>query len=109
MKAEHEDESILDAAQLVEREVPHMLAEGAHIDSADHLAHGSRRFAQNRHLGMEARPRCRTRGGTDDDRRESQQVVSLNDDGIAKTVLDPTTPPGQSDRVDVTTNHATPP
>jgi hypothetical protein len=58
---------------------------------------------------MEACREGRQRGGADDDGRQGQESVGLDDHRVAAASLYVTTLPRQRDRVDVTTDHAAPP
>jgi hypothetical protein len=54
---------------------------------------------------MEARRRSRRRRGTDNDRRQGEEIVRLNDHGESTPALDMTATAPKRDRVDVTADH----
>lgn len=86
-----------------------MLAEAASIDYADHLAHHPCSPCADRDLGMKAGRWRRLRGRADDDRREIEQIVGLDDDRQSSPVLGVSTSTRERDLMDVTAYHATAP
>jgi hypothetical protein len=54
---------------------------------------------------MEARARRRLRGRANDDRREVEEIVGLDDDGETSPVLCVAPPARERDLVDVTADH----
>ena len=104
-QVEDELECVVDCSQFVESQVPRVLAQRAHVDGADHLAHHSCFLIGDDDLGVKAHSRGLGRGWADDDRRERKQVVRLNDYGEASPVLDVPAATRERDRVDVTANH----
>jgi hypothetical protein len=106
---EHEQESVVDGTQLVVGEVVDPLAQCASVDCSDHLAEHLGRLLEQCDLGVEARWKRRARGRADDNCREGQEIVGLQDHRVATALLSMTASAGQRDLVDITTDHAAPP
>ena len=85
------------------------IGQSSRIDRPDHLAHAARGLVADIDLRMEARWRNRGRSWTDDNRRECEQIVGLDDHRITSSVLYAPSALSEHDRVDVTSNHEAPP
>ncbi len=104
-EVEDELESIVYVSQLVTRQMADPLAEGAGVDGADHLAHHASLPLVDRYLWMEACFQCRRRGGADDNGGQREQIVGLDDDGQAASLLDVAPTSRERDLVNVTADH----
>lgn len=87
----------------------YLIAERALVNRTHHLAQHPRRLVTEEDLGMEARWRRGGRGRADDHRGQSEQVVGLNDYGMAAAVLNVAAPAREGDGEDVTADHAAAP
>ncbi len=103
---EDKQERVIDRSELVVAEVGDVIAEMAGIDRAGHLSQHAGTVAVKLDLRVEACRRSAVRGRADDDGREGQQVVGLDDHSEPAAVLDASASSWQRDRVDVTANHA---
>jgi hypothetical protein len=102
-------ERLIDDLHLVVCEMPSVVAKRSGVNSPHHLAHHARRILAKRDLRMEARRRSRGRRRADHDRREGEQIVGLDYDGVAPAALYVTAAPRDDDRVHVTPDHAAAP
>src|SRR5680860_175943 len=100
-------QTLVDRAHVIQTKVRYVLAEVACIHCADHLAEDPCGLVDV-DLRMEARSGRRSRGRTDHDRRQRQEVVRLNHHRVSSAMLHTSTPPRKGYGVDVTTNHASP-
>jgi hypothetical protein len=108
-QVENQAERVVYRSQLVKGEMPHAIAQASGVNRADHLAQHPRRLAFQHYLGMKGGRRSRAGGRTDDRGREREQIVRLDNDREARSVLDVTPSAGELDRVHVTPDHVAPP
>ncbi len=89
---DNELQRLVDLAQLGMREPPDTAAEPRNIEGADLVHEHARSAAGKLHLRTESggHSLCRRRG--DYDRRESRELVRMDDDGITTSALCVTSP-----------------
>jgi hypothetical protein len=108
-ETQDESEGIVDALHLIERQMADVLAECSRVDRTHHLAHHSRPAALHGDLGMEARRWRRLRCRADDDRRQGEKIVRLDDHAETTALLRMASAVRRRDRVHVTADHGVAP
>lgn len=108
-QVENQAERVVYRPQLVKREMSHAIAQASGVNRTDHLAQHSRRSTLQHYLGMKGSRRSRAGSRTDDRSRERQQIVRLDNDRVARSVLDVAPSAGELDCVHVTPDHVVPP
>lgn len=108
-QVENELEGVFDGPHIVVREMADALSQRTRVDGSDHLAENLCRFVEDGDLRVEAGGESRARSRTDDDSRERQQIVRLDDHRMAAALLDMAALARKGDRVDITTDHAASP
>jgi hypothetical protein len=86
-KGEDQFEGLVHVPHLARTQSTRMLVEALQVEGAKLLHHHPGALFRNLDLGPKARRQHTARCGRDEDGREPEQLVGLDDDGVAGTAL----------------------